>query len=74
MDKSLGYLFNLFKREKLYDRLNIVIVSDHGMTSMMNDSVIQLNDHVNTSLIDFNRTILEESSLIYPISDEAVNY
>ena len=60
----------LFHADKLDDKLNIILVSDHGMADMY--QTIVLYDHVEESLIDKNRTILGIVSNIYPINENDV--
>ncbi|OLY81743.1 putative pyrophosphatase/phosphodiesterase [Smittium mucronatum] len=44
-DTSIGYLVNQLKSKNLYDKVNIIIVSDHGMEgSMIPKDYIYIND------------------------------
>lgn len=52
LDDDLGYLISQLKSHHLYDKVNMIITSDHGMESISEKTVIFLNEHVNTSLFD----------------------
>ncbi|MFU8806231.1 MAG: ectonucleotide pyrophosphatase/phosphodiesterase [Bradymonadaceae bacterium] len=44
MDDTLGYLMRRLKEAGLWDEMNIVFVSDHGMTNTDEDHVIMLDE------------------------------
>lgn len=52
VDTMLGHLFQGLESRNLTDIVNIVIVSDHGMATTDVDRMIQLEDIVDTSLIE----------------------
>lgn len=63
---------SLFSGAKLLEKLNIIIVSDHGMADMKNKTILVYN-YVNQSLIDTSKTIYGIASNIYPINEQAVS-
>jgi predicted AlkP superfamily pyrophosphatase or phosphodiesterase len=52
LDKTLGYLIEQLKAHHLYDKLNLIITSDHGMEAISNKTVIFLDKYVDTTLFD----------------------
>ena len=52
LDQTLGYLIEQLKSHHLFDKLNLIITSDHGMESISNKTVIFLDKHVDTTLFD----------------------
>ena len=42
------------------DKINIIIVSDHGMASISKDKLINLSDHLNKDWFDVNRKRYEK--------------
>jgi ectonucleotide pyrophosphatase/phosphodiesterase family protein 5 len=52
LDNHLGYLIDQLKTNHLFDKLNIIITSDHGMQSILNKEPIFLDKYVNSSLFD----------------------
>ncbi|XP_070567459.1 ectonucleotide pyrophosphatase/phosphodiesterase family member 5-like [Ptychodera flava] len=51
-DNTTGYLIQRLQEADLFDKINILITSDHGMTELTADHVIQLSDYINTDLFD----------------------
>ena len=47
MDSLLGYTINELKKTDIYKNLNIIIVSDHGMTGVSKDKLILLDKYIN---------------------------
>jgi len=45
-DKILGQLIKELKTLDIYNNINIVIVSDHGMVNVSNERLININDHL----------------------------
>jgi hypothetical protein len=64
VDKVVGYLMGKLGANGLIDKLNILVVSDHGMADMTNN--INLDTYVNMSLIDYGKTNYGIVSNIYP--------
>lgn len=59
-DGYIGYLLNGLERRGLQDRVNIVIVSDHGMAAVSNDRVVVLDDYISLDEViisDINPTV-----------------
>ena len=52
VDKNVGYLIDQLKKFNLFDSLNLIITSDHGMQNITNKTIIYLDDYVNTDLFD----------------------
>lgn len=48
LDKALGRLFMLLEERKLFEKMNIILTSDHGMTNITR--TIYLNEHVDPNL------------------------
>ncbi|KAM4835426.1 ectonucleotide pyrophosphatase/phosphodiesterase family member 5 isoform 1-T2 [Thomomys bottae] len=46
IDDKLGYLIQMLKRAKLWNVVNLIVTSDHGMTQCSEDRVIELNQYV----------------------------
>ena len=46
MDDLLGYLLQKIKSLKIYSNLNLIVVSDHGMTDVSIDRRIVLDDYI----------------------------
>jgi len=46
MDDILGYILDGIKKLDIADEINLVLVSDHGMTTISQDRIIYLDDHV----------------------------
>lgn len=52
LDEDLGYLIDQLKSHHLYDKINLIITSDHGMESISEKTVIFLEEHVDTNLFN----------------------
>ena len=72
MDKVIGYLLKLLKESGVLPKLNIIIVSDHGMTTMKTDEKIFIQNYVNINEIDLNKSVFRILSNIYPKSLDLV--
>lgn len=46
MDDILGYILDGIKNLDIADEINLVLVSDHGMTTISQEQIIYLDDHV----------------------------
>jgi predicted AlkP superfamily pyrophosphatase or phosphodiesterase len=49
VDAALGHLLEGLRSRKLEDRINIIVVSDHGMAACSRERVIMWDDYVNPS-------------------------
>jgi predicted AlkP superfamily pyrophosphatase or phosphodiesterase len=70
MDKVIGYLYLKLKEVNLESNLNIIIVSDHGMTSMKD--TILIGNYVDINLIDLNKTVFGVLANIYAKNESVV--
>jgi len=52
LNDKLGYMINKLKTNDLFDKLNVIITSDHGMESISYETSIFLESHIDTSLFD----------------------
>jgi predicted AlkP superfamily pyrophosphatase or phosphodiesterase len=59
-------MLNKLKKLNIYEHLNIIITSDHGMTSRKSNCEINASDFLNMSLIDVQKSIFGQISHIYP--------
>lgn len=50
IDVKLGFLRNELKVAGLYDKVNLIVTSDHGMTQLSHDKVIELDTYVSRDL------------------------
>ena len=66
MDKLFGYLLKTLERAKLLPKMNIVVVSDHGMSDLTSQSYLYVGDYVNIELIDMAKSDLRAVSMIHP--------
>jgi predicted AlkP superfamily pyrophosphatase or phosphodiesterase len=65
MDDVLCHLFKRLEEINMLDKLNLIVVSDHGMTEAKSRPMLVTN-YVNTDLIDFNKSTIDVVSNIYP--------
>lgn len=52
MDDLLGYVINRLETLDIYNKLNIIIVSDHGMTDVDKDRVVLLDKYIDLNQFD----------------------
>jgi len=52
MDKLLGVIMEKISKLEIYSKLNIIIVSDHGMADTSTDRLIILDDYINMKYLD----------------------
>lgn len=50
LDKTLGYLIEQLQSHHLYDKLNLIVTSDHGMEQVSEDKTITLSEHIDIGL------------------------
>ncbi|KAG8580016.1 hypothetical protein GDO81_007085 [Engystomops pustulosus] len=72
IDKKVGYLVAQLKKFELWDTVNVIITSDHGMAQCSPDRVIALDKCIgrgNYTLVDFTPVAavlpLEDTNLVY---------
>lgn len=59
-DAYLGRLLQGLERRSLIDRVNLIVLSDHGMAAVNNERVVVVDDHVSLDdleIIDINPTL-----------------
>lgn len=52
LNEVLGYLINELKKHDLFNKLNLIITSDHGMEEISEETSIFLDTFIDTSLFD----------------------
>lgn len=50
IDEKLGFLMNELKKAGLYEKVNLIVTSDHGMTQLSTDKIIELDEYVTRDL------------------------
>ncbi|KAM4772040.1 bis(5'-adenosyl)-triphosphatase ENPP4 [Rhinophrynus dorsalis] len=72
VDKNIGYLVSMLKKSNLWDAVNVIITSDHGMAQCSPDKVIRLDDCIGRG----NYTLLDNNPIaaILPHSDKQYVY
>ncbi|KAL0967137.1 hypothetical protein UPYG_G00248270 [Umbra pygmaea] len=50
IDDKLGFLRNELRKKGLYERVNLIVTSDHGMTQLSEDKVIELDKYLDREL------------------------
>lgn len=48
LDQDIGHMITVLKEKHIFDELNIILTSDHGMSTMLDN--VYLDDYVNSSL------------------------
>ena len=72
MDQLLGHLMKELKNANLLDKINIVIVSDHGMQLLDDNKIIDLSKYINVNLLDNDKSVFSSVSNLYPKSNNDV--
>ncbi|KAG7262050.1 hypothetical protein CRUP_017803 [Coryphaenoides rupestris] len=70
IDEKLGFLRNELKKAGLYERLNLVVTSDHGMTQLSPDKIIELDLYVSRDLY----TWVDKSPVVGLLPKEVGNH
>ncbi|XP_077668557.1 ectonucleotide pyrophosphatase/phosphodiesterase family member 5 isoform X2 [Eretmochelys imbricata] len=70
IDNKLGYLVSELKKAKLWDTLNIIITSDHGMTQSSSERLIELDRYVARELY----TMVDHSPVVAILPKEVGNH
>ncbi|XP_072036460.1 ectonucleotide pyrophosphatase/phosphodiesterase family member 5-like [Amphiura filiformis] len=52
-DRTMGYLITKLNKIGTLNDINIIVASDHGMTSVSNDNIVRLGDYINPDLCRF---------------------
>lgn len=50
IDEKLGFLMNELKKAGLFEKVNLIVTSDHGMAQLYNDNIIELDEYVSRDL------------------------
>ncbi|XP_070781852.1 ectonucleotide pyrophosphatase/phosphodiesterase family member 5 [Enoplosus armatus] len=50
IDAKLGFLMNELKEAGLFEKVNLIVTSDHGMTQLSTDNIIELDVYVSRDL------------------------
>ncbi|XP_006881994.1 PREDICTED: ectonucleotide pyrophosphatase/phosphodiesterase family member 5 [Elephantulus edwardii] len=50
IDNKLGYLIKMLRKAKLWNTLNLIITSDHGMTQCSEERIIELDRYLDNDL------------------------
>ena len=53
-DQILGYLLDQIKTLSIKDRINIIIVSDHGMSTVTEDKLVFLDDFIPKDMVSYD--------------------
>lgn len=67
VDKTIKDLIEGLKARGIFEQVNLIVTSDHGMTSLSEDRVIYIDDYIDLSKVRF----LEETSLMWIWPNEA---
>jgi ectonucleotide pyrophosphatase/phosphodiesterase family protein 5 len=69
MDVVVGYLLQSLKANNLIDKVNMLVLSDHGMTNAVNPPILVQN-YIDLSLVNMNKSIFNYVSNIFPSSND----
>lgn len=50
IDEKLGFLRNDLKKAGLYEKVNLIVTSDHGMVQLSTEKIIELDEYVSSDL------------------------
>ncbi|XP_072218478.1 ectonucleotide pyrophosphatase/phosphodiesterase family member 5 isoform X2 [Leuresthes tenuis] len=50
IDEKLGFLMNELKKAGLYEKVNLIVTSDHGMAQLSPEKIIELDEYVDRDL------------------------
>ncbi|TKS75900.1 Ectonucleotide pyrophosphatase/phosphodiesterase family member 5 [Collichthys lucidus] len=70
IDEKLGFLMNELKKAGLYETVNLIVTSDHGMTQLSTDKIIELDEYVNRDLY----TWVDKSPVVGILPKEVGNH
>ncbi|XP_056150713.1 ectonucleotide pyrophosphatase/phosphodiesterase family member 5 [Lampris incognitus] len=60
IDEKLGFLRNELRKAGLYENVNLIVTSDHGMTQLSTDKIIELDEYVSRELY----TLVDKSPVV----------
>ncbi|XP_054752614.2 bis(5'-adenosyl)-triphosphatase enpp4-like [Lytechinus pictus] len=69
-DETAGYLVRRLKESGLYDRIHVIITSDHGMTTISPDRVLVVESFVDPNILPYFTTNNNPIMSIWPENDE----
>lgn len=69
IDEKLGFLINELKKAELYDRVNLIVTSDHGMAQLSPEKIIELDEYVSRDLY----TWVDKSPVVGIMPKEGIN-
>ncbi|CAF0724722.1 unnamed protein product [Brachionus calyciflorus] len=69
LDETIGYLMKKLRQANMEQKMNVLIVSDHGMAQM--NSTLIVSKYVSTNLINATKTVYGIVSNIWPKTDAA---
>lgn len=52
VDNTVGLLLKALKQEKILNKINIIVTSDHGMSSISKDKIIYLDEYIDLEVVD----------------------
>lgn len=70
IDEKLGFLRNKLKTAGLYEKVNLIVTSDHGMTQLFSDNIIQLDEYVSRDLY----TWVDKSPVVGILPKEGITF
>lgn len=72
MDNMLGYLIQKLENHQLIDKVNIIILSDHGMAEGSDTKMIALNDYIDPSY--YISSQLYTVGFIHPVEGDFLTF
>ena len=57
LDAALAYLIEQLRSHHLYDKLNLIVTSDHGMEKISNETAVYLDSYVDTTLFEAHGSV-----------------
>lgn len=70
IDEKLGFLINELKKAGLYDKVNLIVTSDHGMTQLFTHKIIELDEYVSRDLY----TWVDKSPVVGILPREGITF
>lgn len=69
IDEKLGFLINELRKAGLYDKVNLIVTSDHGMAQLSADHIIELDQYVSRDLY----TWVDKSPVVAILPKEGIS-
>ena len=70
IDEKLGFLINELKKAGLFETVNLIVTSDHGMTQLFTDNIIELDEYVTRDLY----TWVDKSPVVGILPNEGITF